>query len=85
MSSAIKEVERRRRIQIDYNKKYQITPKPIIKEIRAWPFTSKKENVLTEFWIIKDKKLLEREMKKAARNLDFKRAAEIRDLIKKLK
>lgn len=84
MNSAIKEVERRRNIQIEYNKKHQITPKPITKEIRAWPFTSKKENVLTEFWIIRDKKLLEKEMKKAARNLDFERAAEIRDLIKKL-
>jgi len=84
MNSAIKEVERRRIIQIEYNKKYQITPKTIAKEIRTWPFTSKKENVLTEFWIIRDKKLLEKEMKKAARNLDFERAAEIRDLIKKL-
>ena len=85
MNSAIKEVERRREIQAEYNKKYNITPKPITKKIRSWPFASKKEKVLTEFWIIKDKKLLEGEMKKAARDLDFERAAEIRDLIKKLK
>ena len=85
MDSAIKEVKRRRKIQAEYNKKHNITPKPIIKEIRDWPFSSRKEKVLTEFWVIKDKNLLEEEMKKAARDLDFERAAEIRDLIKKLK
>jgi len=37
-----------------------------------------------EFWMIKDKKLLEKEMKKASRTLDFERAAKIRDLIKSL-
>jgi len=35
--------------------------------------------------MIRDIKLLEKEMKEAAQNLDFERAAEIRDLIKKLK
>ena len=37
-----------------------------------------------EFGPIQDKKLLEKEMKQAAANLDFERAAQIRDLIKKL-
>lgn len=84
MQSAIKEATRRRKIQADYNKKYKIVPKPIIKEIRDWPF-AKKEKILSEFGIIRDIKLLEKEMKLAAKNLDFERAAEIRDLIKKLK
>lgn len=83
MTLAIKEVERRRKIQLAYNKKHKITPKPIIKEIREWPF-AKKEAVEAEFWQIRDKKLLELEMKTAARNLDFERAAKIRDLIRSL-
>lgn len=81
---AVKEIERRRKIQINYNKKYKITPKPIIKKIREWPFVSKKKEIISEFFAIKDKKLLEKEMKEAAKNLDFERAAEIRDLIRKL-
>ena len=82
MQLAIKEINRRRKIQEDYNKKHKITPKAIIKDIRDWGF-SKKEDVGLEFWQINDKKLLEKEMKIAAKNLDFERAAEIRDLIKK--
>ncbi len=84
MTSAIKEVKRRKKIQEGYNKKYGLTPKPIIKPIRDWPFASKQKEVSAEFWLVKDKKLLEKEMKTAAKNLDFERAAEIRDLIKKM-
>jgi excinuclease ABC subunit B len=84
MKSAIEEINRRRKIQLEYNKKHKITPKAIIKDIRDWKF-SKKEDVISEFWIVNDKKLLEKEMKIAAKNMDFERAAEIRDLIKKLK
>ncbi|MBI2038483.1 MAG: UvrB/UvrC motif-containing protein, partial [Candidatus Nealsonbacteria bacterium] len=85
MRKAIGEIERRRKIQENYNKKHKISPKPIIKEIRNWPFTAKEKEVASEFWAIQDKKLLGKEMAIAARNLDFERAAEIRDLIKKLK
>jgi excinuclease ABC subunit B len=81
---AIQEVKRRRKIQTDYNKIHKIKPGPIIKEIREWPFV-KKEAISSEFWLIQDQKLLEKEMKIAAQALDFERAAEIRDLIKKLK
>jgi len=84
MASAIKEVKRRRKIQMEYNKIHKIIPKPIVKEIREWPF-AKKEAISSEFWLIQDKKLLEKEMREAAKNLDFERAAEIRDLIKKIK
>ena len=83
MQSAINEINRRRKIQEDYNKKNKITPKTIITDIRDWGF-SKKEDIDYEFWMVHDKKLLEKEMKIAAKNLDFERAAEIRDLIKKL-
>ena len=84
MKAAIKEIERRRKIQIEYNKIYRISPRAITKAIRSWPLISKEKEVLSEFWMIQDKKLLEKEMKKAASNLDFERAAEIRDLIKNL-
>ncbi len=84
MMSAIAEINRRRKIQEAYNKKHKITPKAIIKDIRDWGF-SKKEDVAMEFWQVHDRKLLEKEMKTAAKSLDFERAAEIRDLIKKLR
>jgi len=85
MDNAVKEVERRREIQGKYNKKHNITPRAIVKEIRDWPFSKKEKDVSAEFWMIRDKKLLEEEMKTAAKNLNFERAAEIRDLIKKTK
>ena len=85
MKEAIKEIERRREIQEQYNKEHDITPKPVTKEIRKWLFGAKEEKTESEFSHIKDKKLLEKEMKTAAKNLDFERAAEIRDLIEKIK
>ncbi len=85
MKRAIKEIERRRKIQAKHNKIHGIAPRPIVKPIRDWPFMTKEKEVFSEFRLVRDKKLLEREMKTAARNLDFERAAEIRDLIKKLK
>jgi excinuclease ABC subunit B len=42
MRSAIKEILRRRKIQKEYNKKYNITPRPIVKGIRDWPFDKTK-------------------------------------------
>ena len=85
MAAAIKEVKRRKKIQMEYNRLHNITPKPIIKPIREWPFASREKEITSEFWMVRDKKLLEKEMAEAAKNLDFERAAEIRDLIKKLK
>ncbi len=87
---AMAEIRRRRNIQEKYNRKYGITPQQIIKAIKDWPFLSelsklsKKKEISAEFWLIQDKNLLEKEMAIAARNLDFERAAEIRDLLKKL-
>jgi excinuclease ABC subunit B len=85
IKKAINEVERRRKIQKKYNIIHKITPKPIVKPIREWPFALKEKEISSEFWMIRDEKLLEKEMKEAAKNLDFERAAKIRDLIKKLK
>ena len=80
MKAAILEVKRRRKVQENYNRVHKIIPGPIVKPIRDWPFT--KTKVREEFLMLKDIKLLEVEMKEAAKNLDFERAAEIRDLIK---
>jgi excinuclease ABC subunit B len=85
MKAAMDEINRRRKIQENYNKKNGITPKSIIKDIRDWPFQKKESEISSEFWLIRDKKLLEKEMKEAANNLDFERAADIRDIIEKLK
>ncbi len=92
MRNAIREINRRRKIQKDYNKKNNITPATIISGIRKWGLSnasthsnrSEQESISKEFFTINDRKLLDKEMKIAAKNLDFERAAEIRDLIKKL-
>jgi len=85
MKLAVQEINRRRKIQKEYNLKYKINPQPIFKPIREWLFGKKEKEISLELWIIKDKKLLEKEMKEAAKNLDFERAAQIRDLIKNIK
>ncbi|KKQ21279.1 MAG: UvrABC system protein B [Parcubacteria group bacterium GW2011_GWA2_37_10] len=90
MQSAINEINRRRKIQENYNKKNNINPKTIVTDIRDWGFSknpsagSGQGSIAEEFWVIHDKKLLEKEMKIAAKNLDFEHAAELRDLIAKL-
>ncbi|MBX4200565.1 excinuclease ABC subunit UvrB [Candidatus Parcubacteria bacterium] len=83
MKAAIDEINRRRKIQEAYNKKHGITPEAIIKSIRDWGF-SKPADVEAEFGPAQDKKLLEKEMKQAAKDLDFERAVEIRDILKKM-
>ncbi|WAA11965.1 excinuclease ABC subunit UvrB [Fervidibacillus halotolerans] len=97
MKVAIEETKRRRSIQEQFNKEHGITPKTIQKEIRdvirathaaeeeeeytvsdQYGKLSKKER---EKLIVK----LEKEMKEAARVLDFERAAQLRDLVMELK
>lgn len=83
MDKAIKETNRRRKIQEEYNVKNNIIPKTIIKEIRE-VVTNNKE-IEKEKISKKDKQKLmidiEREMKEAAKNLDFERAMELRDIL----
>ena len=83
MKNAINEINRRRKVQETYNKKNNITPTTIISAIREWGFSHEKEvaKSVKEEFLIHDKKLLEKEMKIAAKNLDFERAAEIRDIL----
>ena len=89
MEKAIKETERRRSIQIEYNKEHGIIPKTIIKEIHDVVTNNEEVEVKNEKLSKKEKEkmlvLLENEMKEAARNLDFERAMELRDIIFELK
>ncbi len=94
MREAIKETERRRQLQIEYNKKHNITPKTIKKEIhdileRKNIDKEKEDNRLEEYKKkFVDKKELIKELEKLmfeyAENLDFEKAALVRDEIKKL-
>lgn len=93
MKTAIEETRRRRAIQEAYNKKHGITPQLLHKEIRSSLFEGakrlKKEAILKEFALEKKsaKELrieIEREMLAAASELNFERAAELRDLLKTL-
>ncbi|MDW8279883.1 MAG: excinuclease ABC subunit UvrB [bacterium] len=91
INRAVRETERRRKIQLSYNKKYNIQPKTIIKEIKdilpqvdeilkleLMPINKSKNEIKK---IIEQK---EKEMKQAAKNLDFELAAILRDEIKEL-
>ena len=86
MEKAIGETERRRRIQIGFNKKHGITPKTIQKEIRRMTIIGKEKKVFyAQKGKILDIKILEKEMIKAAENLEFEKAAEIKDEISRLR
>ncbi len=98
MDEAIKEVERRRKIQLTYNKKHNITPKSIEKKIRARLVEEEeqKEEKLTLLMslqkevILPDEKeklikQLSLEMRQAAKDLDFETAATIRDQIRTIR
>lgn len=91
MNEAITETNRRRKVQMEYNKEHNIVPKTIIKAIseplKFMDKTSKKKNAgkLTREEIEKEIKSLEKEMRQAAKDLDFEKAAEIRDAIIEMK
>lgn len=99
MAKAIKETERRRALQLEHNKKYGIIPKTIKKPIENNLLSlvasyRNLEDIVAEEMVdlgIEKKDLpklitkLEKDMHKAAKVLDFERAAEIRDQLKKLR
>ena len=98
MQVAIDETERRRKIQMAYNEKHNITPKTIHKEVRdVIRATVQSEEDDTKTTKTKSlaalskperKKVItkmEKEMREAAKALDFERAAELRDIVLELK
>ncbi|MFH1643283.1 MAG: excinuclease ABC subunit UvrB [Patescibacteria group bacterium] len=84
MERAIKETERRKKIQIAYNKKNNIVPSAIKSKIKEWNLANAPKEV-DLFGISRDIKNLEKEIKKSVKNLEFEKAAKIRDMIKKIK
>jgi len=101
MDNAIQETERRRKIQSEYNQKHGITPQPIAKQqnnsILAFLDISRRLNAqqLEQVYEQADDlpldkipslvEQLETEMKEAAENLEFEKAANLRDRVKKLR
>ena len=91
MDETIKETNRRRNIQEKYNEEHNITPKTIIKEIREVVSNEIKDDGGKEKTKMskKDKALLmqsiETQMNEAAKNLDFERAMELRDILFEMK
>lgn len=91
IKKAVLETERRRKLQLSYNKKHNITPKTIFKEIKDILPETEKILKLESAPILKSKNEIkkiinqkEAEMKEAARRLDFELAAILRDEIIKL-
>ena len=91
IKKAIQETDRRRKIQLDYNKKYKIDAKSVKKEIsdilesvyeKDYVKISEGSNVGGN--LKKHLKALDKKMKEAASNLEFEEAAKIRDEIRKL-
>lgn len=104
MERAIKEVERRRKVQEKWNKEHRVKPKPIIKPIRP-PLIGEARETEELVWQVSDRNrrgaslnhkqaeigvekrlldALEKEMRHAAKNWDFERAAKIRDQIERI-
>jgi excinuclease ABC subunit B len=98
MKEAIEETERRRRIQEEFNRKHGITPKTVKREIEtsiiedaglSALFRLKKKGIekvpRSEEELLAEIERLTKEMKEAAKNWEFERAAELRDRIKELR
>lgn len=95
MSKAINETNRRRSIQIQYNIDHGIVPKTIIKPVHEVMHSKETQEMATAYMKKKNKlgkkdkvkllESLEKEMKEAAKALDFERAAELRDMIIELR
>ena len=95
MKKAIEETNRRRTIQTEYNIKNNIVPKTIIKEIKEPATLSSKLDVfdhskskgskITKKALEELINSLTKDMKEAAKNLDFEQAANLRDIILELK
>jgi len=84
MKHAIEETERRREKQKEYNKKHGITPQTIIKSVPEQVTTLDESKLKSTHDLTTDIIELEAQMKKYSEDLDFERAIECRDRIKRL-
>ena len=89
MDKSIKETERRRSIQDKYNKEHGIVPKTIIKSIKE-VISNEVDEKIEKTKLSKKEKTdmlirIENEMREAAKNMDFERAMELRDILFELK
>ena len=89
MQESIKETNRRREIQDAFNKKHGIIPKTVVKQIQE-VISNKIVHEVEDVKMSKKEKIamylkIEEEMKLAAKNLDFERAMELRDILFELK
>ena len=96
MQRAMNETQRRREVQIAYNKLHHVTPKTIVKPVKPLIETTLVAEDSAEYGSSKPKrkmtkkqreallKSLVREMREASRALEFERAAELRDMIVEL-
>ena len=94
MRKAIYETERRRELQMKYNREHGITPKTVQKNIRAVIEATMVAEEETDYVAVKPKlsakerekqiRILEKEMKAAAKALEFEKAAALRDEIRQL-
>ncbi len=89
MEIAITETKRRREIQENYNKEHNIIPKTIIKQIKDVVTNEVKSDKKSPKMSKKEKMdmitRVEEEMKLAAKNLDFEKAMELRDILFEMK
>jgi len=94
MRNALRETDRRRKIQLEYNREHKIVPKTIVKDVKDINenirLVKKEEISKLKQFVPKDElpdliRIMEEDMLAAATALDFERAAEIRDKIKALK
>lgn len=95
---AVKETNRRREIQLEYNRQYNVIPQTIVKPVQEFAIINNLDNFQDVSTISEGRgkylsqdnlriliRSLEKEMKQAAKDLDFERAALLRDEIRRLK
>ncbi len=95
---AVKETNRRRKIQLEYNRQYNVIPQTIVKPVQEFAIINNLDNFQDVSTISEGRgkylsqdnlriliRSLEKEMKQAAKDLDFERAALLRDEIRRLK
>ncbi|MCF8011214.1 MAG: excinuclease ABC subunit UvrB [Clostridiales bacterium] len=96
MARAISETERRRKKQVEFNKKHGITPETVKKEVREVieatraaepevPYAAKEDKKLSKKEIKQRIAQMEKEMQQASRKLEFEKAAQLRDMIIELR